>query len=231
MNKRINILTTLLVLLSIICLVPAGIKLPQEDLVMFVVFAAFYFLMGILIYLAALKKLKSETALYERLVILKWELPQEQSFGKALNSKLINRGLIVFAVSVLLYELLYLVLGTGFINALCISLAVLFYLFALISAYTVRQHDQQGGNNGFALCHNALFLRGGKIRLDGTKNAVFEVRFIDMDQTLQLGVKTGKTTRDLDLPVPKDHIIAVKEFINDLNAHFGDAGHEKGDEN
>lgn len=174
---------------------------------------------ALIIYLTVLRKLMADRELARRLTLLCWQLPQKEG-GSTLFMSCVRPLCVLLAASALIGTLLLVWAKAQTEAAICIA-AFAFLLSGALALDCAALHwDDMGGERGFRLCHNALYIRGAGLRLDGVKNAVYDVHTSPDGSRLFLGLQLKNNINTLSVDVPEDKKEETEAFISGLKAHF-----------
>lgn len=174
---------------------------------------------ALIIYLTVLRKLMADRELARRLTLLCWQLPQKEG-GSTLFMSCVRPLCVLFAASALIGTLLLVWARAQTEAAICIAAFVFLLSGALALDCAALHWDDMGGERGFRLCHNALYIRGIGLRLDGVKNAVYDVHTSPDGSRLFLGLQLKNNINTLSFDVPEDKKEETEAFISGLKAHF-----------
>lgn len=174
---------------------------------------------ALIIYLTVLRKLMADRELARRLTLLCWQLPQKEG-GSSLFMSCVRPLCVLFAASALIGTLLLVWAKAQTEAAICIAAFVFLLSGALALDCAALHWDDMGGERGFRLCHNALYIRGVGLRLDGVKNAVYDVHTSPDGSRLFLGLQLKNNINTLSFDVPEDKKEETEAFISGLKAHF-----------
>ena len=167
---------------------------------------------ALIIYLA-------DRELARRLTLLCWQLPQKEG-GSTLFMSCVRPLCVLLAASALIGTLLLVWARAQTEAAICIAAFVFLLSGALALDCAALHWDDMGGERGFRLCHNALYIRGIGLRLDGVKNAVYDVHTSPDGSRLFLGLQLKNNINTLSVDVPEDKKEETEAFISGLKAHF-----------
>ena len=173
----------------------------------------------LIIYLTVLRKLMADRELARRLTLLCWQLPQKEG-GSSLFMSCVRPLCVLLAASALIGTLLLVWAKAQTEAAICIAAFVFLLSGALALDCAALLWDDMGGERGFRLCHNALYIRGIGLRLDGVKNAVYDVHTSPDGSRLFLGLQLKNNINTLSFDVPEDKKEETEAFISGLKAHF-----------
>ncbi len=173
----------------------------------------------LIIYLTVLRKLMADRELARRLTLLCWQLPQKEG-GSSLFMSCVRPLCVLLAASALIGTLLLVWAKAQTEAAICIAAFVFLLSGALALDCAALHWDDMGGERGFRLCHNALYIRGIGLRLDGVKNAVYDVHTSPDGSRLFLGLQLKNNINTLSFDVPEDKKEETEAFISGLKAHF-----------
>ena len=173
----------------------------------------------LIIYLTVLRKLMADRELARRLTLLCWQLPQKEG-GSTLFMSCVRPLCVLLAASALIGTLLLVWARAQTEAAICIAAFVFLLSGALALDCAALHWDDMGGERGFRLCHNALYIRGIGLRLDGVKNAVYDVHTSPDGSRLFLGLQLKNNINTLSFDVPEDKKEETEAFISGLKAHF-----------
>lgn len=174
---------------------------------------------ALIIYLTVLRKLMADRELARRLTLLCWQLPQKEG-GSSLFMSCVRPLCVLLAASALIGTLLLVWARAQTEAAICIAAFVFLLSGALALDCAALHWDDMGGERGFRLCHNALYIRGIGLRLDGVKNAVYDVHTSPDGSRLFLGLQLKNNINTLSFDVPEDKKEETEAFISGLKAHF-----------
>lgn len=174
---------------------------------------------ALIIYLTVLRKLMADRELARRLTLLCWQLPQKEG-GSTLFMSCVRPLCVLLAASALIGTLLLVWARAQTEAAICIAAFVFLLSGALALDCAALHWDDMGGERGFRLCHNALYIRGIGLRLDGVKNAVYDVHTSPDGSRLFLGLQLKNNINTLSVDVPEDKKEETEAFISGLKAHF-----------
>lgn len=174
---------------------------------------------ALIIYLTVLRKFMADRELARRLTLLCWQLPQKEG-GSTLFMSCVRPLCVLFAASALIGTLLLVWARAQTEAAICIAAFVFLLSGALALDCAALHWDDMGGERGFRLCHNALYIRGVGLRLDGVKNAVYDVHTSPDGSRLFLGLQLKNNINTLSIDVPEDKKEETEAFISGLKAHF-----------
>lgn len=174
---------------------------------------------ALIIYLTVLRKLMADRELARRLTLLCWQLPQKEG-GSTLFMSCVRPLCVLLAASALIGTLLLVWARAQTEAAICIAAFVFLLSGALALDCAALHWDDMGGERGFRLCHNALYIRGVGLRLDGVKNAVYDVHTSPDGSRLFLGLQLKNNINTLSFDVPEDKKEETEAFISGLKAHF-----------
>lgn len=191
----------------------------QEAAAYLVPVLAVTMLPALIIYLTVLRKLMADRELARRLTLLCWQLPQKEG-GSSLFMSCVRPLCVLFAASALIGTLLLVWAKAQTEAAICIAAFVFLLSGALALDCAALHWDDMGGERGFRLCHNALYIRGIGLRLDGVKNAVYDVHTSPDGSRLFLGLQLKNNINTLSFDVPEDKKEETEAFISGLKAHF-----------
>lgn len=206
----------LIVLVLPVLIRPVG---TQEAAAYLVPVLAVTVLPTLIIYLTVLRKLMADRELARRLTLLCWQLPQKEG-GSTLFMSCVRPLCVLFAASALIGTLLLVWARAQTEAAICIAAFVFLLSGALALDCAALHWDDIGGERGFRLCHNALYIRGVGLRLDGVKNAVYDVHTSPDGSRLFLGLQLKNNINTLSIDVPEDKKEETEAFISGLKAHF-----------
>lgn len=206
----------LIVLVLPVLIRPVG---TQEAAAYLVPVLAVTVLPTLIIYLTVLRKLMADRELARRLTLLCWRLPQKEG-GSTLFMSCVRPLCVLFAASALIGTLLLVWAKAQTEAAICIAAFVFLLSGALALDCAALHWDDMGGERGFRLCHNALYIRGIGLRLDGVKNAVYDVHTSPDGSRLFLGLQLKNNINTLSFDVPEDKKEETEAFISGLKAHF-----------
>ena len=206
----------LIVLVLPVLIRPVG---TQEAAAYLVPVLAVTVLPALIIYLTVLRKLMADRELARRLTLLCWQLPQKEG-GSTLFMSCVRPLCVLFAASALIGTLLLIWARAQTEAAICIAAFVFLLSGALALDCAALHWDDMGGERGFRLCHNALYIRGIGLRLDGVKNAVYDVHTSPDGSRLFLGLQLKNNINTLSIDVPEDKKEETEAFISGLKAHF-----------
>lgn len=209
-------LAALIVLVLPVLIRQAG---AQEAAAYLVPVLAVTVLPALIIYLTVLRKLMADRELARRLTLLCWQLPQKEG-GSSLFMSCVRPLCVLFAASALIGTLLLVWAKAQTEAAICIAAFVFLLSGALALDCAALHWDDMGGERGFRLCHNALYIRGIGLRLDGVKNAVYDVHTSPDGSRLFLGLQLKNNINTLSFDVPEDKKEETEAFISGLKAHF-----------
>lgn len=209
-------LAALIVLVLPVLIRQAG---AQEAAAYLVPVLAVTVLPALIIYLTVLRKLMADRELARRLTLLCWQLPQKEG-GSTLFMSCVRPLCVLFAASALIGTLLLVWAKAQTEAAICIAAFVFLLSGALALDCAALHWDDMGGERGFRLCHNALYIRGIGLRLDGVKNAVYDVHTSPDGSRLFLGLQLKNNINTLSFDVPEDKKEETEAFISGLKAHF-----------
>lgn len=209
-------LAALIVLVLPVLIRQAG---AQEAAAYLVPVLAVTVLPALIIYLTVLRKLMADRELARRLTLLCWQLPQKEG-GSTLFMSCVRPLCVLFAASALIGTLLLVWAKAQTEAAICIAAFVFLLSGALALDCAALHWDDMGGERGFRLCHNALYIRGIGLRLDGVKNAVYDVHTSPDGSRLFLGLQLKNNINTLSIDVPEDKKEETEAFISGLKAHF-----------
>lgn len=209
-------LAALIVLVLPVLIRQAG---AQEAAAYLVPVLAVTVLPTLIIYLTVLRKLMADRELARRLTLLCWQLPQKEG-GSTLFMSCVRPLCVLFAASALIGTLLLVWARAQTEAAICIAAFVFLLSGALALDCAALHWDDMGGERGFRLCHNALYIRGIGLRLDGVKNAVYDVHTSPDGSRLFLGLQLKNNINTLSFDVPEDKKEETEAFISGLKAHF-----------
>lgn len=209
-------LAALIVLVLPVLIRPVG---AQEAAAYLVPVLAVTVLPALIIYLTVLRKLMADRELARRLTLLCWQLPQKEG-GSSLFMSCVRPLCVLFAASALIGTLLLVWARAQTEAAICIAAFVFLLSGALALDCAALHWDDMGGERGFRLCHNALYIRGIGLRLDGVKNAVYDVHTSPDGSRLFLGLQLKNNINTLSFDVPEDKKAETEAFISGLKAHF-----------
>lgn len=209
-------LAALIVLVLPVLIRQAG---AQEAAAYLVPVLAVTVLPALIIYLTVLRKLMADRELARRLTLLCWQLPQKEG-GSTLFMSCVRPLCVLFAASALIGTLLLVWARAQTEAAICIAAFVFLLSGALALDCAALHWDDMGGERGFRLCHNALYIRGVGLRLDGVKNAVYDVHTSPDGSRLFLGLQLKNNINTLSIDVPEDKKEETEAFISGLKAHF-----------
>lgn len=209
-------LAALIVLVLPVLIRQAG---AQEAAAYLVPVLAVTVLPALIIYLTVLRKLMADRELARRLTLLCWQLPQKEG-GSTLFMSCVRPLCVLFAASALIGTLLLVWARAQTEAAICIAAFVFLLSGALALDCAALHWDDMGGERGFRLCHNALYIRGIGLRLDGVKNAVYDVHTSPDGSRLFLGLQLKNNINTLSFDVPEDKKEETEAFISGLKAHF-----------
>lgn len=209
-------LAALIVLVLPVLIRQAG---AQEAAAYLVPVLAVTVLPTLIIYLTVLRKLMADRELARRLTLLCWQLPQKEG-GSTLFMSCVRPLCVLFAASALIGTLLLVWAKAQTEAAICIAAFVFLLSGALALDCAALHWDDMGGERGFRLCHNALYIRGIGLRLDGVKNAVYDVHTSPDGSRLFLGLQLKNNINTLSFDVPEDKKEETEAFISGLKAHF-----------
>lgn len=174
---------------------------------------------ALIIYLTVLRKFMADRELARRLTLLCWQLPQKEG-GCSLFMSCVRPLCVLLAASALIGTLLLVWAKAQTEAAICIAAFVFLLSGALALDCAALHWDDMGGERGFRLCHNALYIRGIGLRLDGVKNAVYDVHTSPDGSRLFLGLQLKNNINTLSIDVPEDKKEETEAFISGLKAHF-----------
>lgn len=174
---------------------------------------------ALIIYLTVLRKLMADRELARRLTLLCWQLPPKEG-GSTLFMSCVRPLCVLLAASALIGTLLLVWARAQTEAAICIAAFVFLLSGALALDCAALHWDDMGGERGFRLCHNALYIRGIGLRLDGVKNAVYDVHTSPDGSRLFLGLQLKNNINTLSFDVPEDKKEETEAFISGLKAHF-----------
>lgn len=206
----------LIVLVLPVLIRPVG---AQEAAAYLVPVLAVTVLPALIIYLTVLRKFMADRELARRLTLLCWQLPQKEG-GSTLFMSCVRPLCVLFAASALIGTLLLVWARAQTEAAICIAAFVFLLSGALALDCAALHWDDMGGERGFRLCHNALYIRGIGLRLDGVKNAVYDVHTSPDGSRLFLGLQLKNNINTLSFDVPEDKKEETEAFISGLKAHF-----------
>lgn len=209
-------LAALIVLVLPVLIRQAG---AQEAAAYLVPVLAVTVLPALIIYLTVLRKFMADRELARRLTLLCWQLPQKEG-GSTLFMSCVRPLCVLFAASALIGTLLLVWAKAQTEAAICIAAFVFLLSGALALDCAALHWDDMGGERGFRLCHNALYIRGVGLRLDGVKNAVYDVHTSPDGSRLFLGLQLRNNINTLSFDVPEDKKEETEAFISGLKAHF-----------
>lgn len=209
-------LAALIVLVLPVLIRQAG---AQEAAAYLVPVLAVTVLPALIIYLTVLRKLMADRELARRLTLLCWQLPQKEG-GSSLFMSCVRPLCVLLAASALIGTLLLVWAKAQTEAAICIAAFVFLLSGALALDCAALHWDDMGGERGFRLCHNALYIRGVGLRLDGVKNAVYDVHTSPDGSRLFLGLQLKNNINTLSFDVPEDKKEETEAFISGLKAHF-----------
>lgn len=209
-------LAALIVLVLPVLIRQAG---AQEAAAYLVPVLAVTVLPTLIIYLTVLRKLMADRELARRLTLLCWQLPQKEG-GSTLFMSCVRPLCVLLAASALIGTLLLVWARAQTEAAICIAAFVFLLSGALALDCAALHWDDMGGERGFRLCHNALYIRGIGLRLDGVKNAVYDVHTSPDGSRLFLGLQLKNNINTLSFDVPEDKKEETEAFISGLKAHF-----------
>lgn len=209
-------LAALTVLVLPVLIRPVG---AQEAAAYLVPVLAVTVLPALIIYLTVLRKLMADRELARRLTLLCWQLPQKEG-GSSLFMSCVRPLCVLLAASALIGTLLLVWAKAQTEAAICIAAFVFLLSGALALDCAALHWDDMGGERGFRLCHNALYIRGVGLRLDGVKNAVYDVHTSPDGSRLFLGLQLKNNINTLSFDVPEDKKEETEAFISGLKAHF-----------
>lgn len=209
-------LAALIVLVLPVLIRQAG---AQEAAAYLVPVLAVTVLPALIIYLTVLRKLMADRELARRLTLLCWQLPQKEG-GSTLFMSCVRPLCVLLAASALIGTLLLVWARAQTEAAICIAAFVFLLSGALALDCAALHWDDMGGERGFRLCHNALYIRGIGLRLDGVKNAVYDVHTSPDGSRLFLGLQLKNNINTLSFDVPEDKKEETEAFISGLKAHF-----------
>ena len=169
---------------------------------------------ALIIYLTVLRKLMADRELARRLT-----LPPKEG-GSTLFMSCVRPLCVLLAASALIGTLLLVWAKAQTEAAICIAAFVFLLSGALALDCAALHWDDMGGERGFRLCHNALYIRGIGLRLDGVKNAVYDVHTSPDGSRLFLGLQLKNNINTLSFDVPEDKKEETEAFISGLKAHF-----------
>lgn len=218
-------LAALIVLVLPVLIRQAG---AQEAAAYLVPVLAVTVLPALIIYLTVLRKLMADRELARRLTLLCWQLPQKEG-GSTLFMSCVRPLCVLFAASALIGTLLLVWAKAQTEAAICIAAFVFLLSGALALDCAALHWDDMGGERGFRLCHNALYIRGIGLRLDGVKNAVYDVHTSPDGSRLFLGLQLKNNINTLSFDVPEDKKEETEAFISGLKAHFEQQNAENAD--
>ena len=206
----------LIVLVLPVLIRPVG---AQEAAAYLVPVLSVSLLPSLIIYLTVLRKLMADRELARRLTLLCWQLPQKEG-GSTLFMSCVRPLCVLLAASALIGTLLLVWARAQTEAAICIAAFVFLLSGALALDCAALHWDDMGGERGFRLCHNALYIRGIGLRLDGVKNAVYDVHTSPDGSRLFLGLQLKNNINTLSFDVPEDKKEETEAFISGLKAHF-----------
>lgn len=207
------------VLSVIICAVyAAAVRNDPERFAMFGISVIFLYFLSLPVLLLAAKSQQSAREVNRRLELLSWPLSGEAD-TKLLTRRLIAKLLTLLAAVLVLFALFLLSDTMDAASAAVLGAGAL-TLFGGALIYLHQRAFLLYGGNSFVLCHNAMYLSGTMLKLDGQMNAVFEVALDDKKHILRLGITQKGNNNYLQIPVPADQLGNVNAFIEDLEAHF-----------
>ena len=209
-------LAALIVLVLPVLIRQAG---AQEAAAYLVPVLAVTVLPALIIYLTVLRKLMADRELARRLTLLCWQLPQKEG-GSSLFMSCVRPLCVLLAASALIGTLLLVWAKAQTEAAICIAAFVFLLSGALALDCAALHWDDMGGERGFRLCHNGLYIRGVGLRLDGVKNAVYDVHTSPDGSRLFLGLQLKNNINTLSFDVPEDKKEETEAFISGLKAHF-----------
>ena len=209
-------LAALIVLVLPVLIRQAG---AQEAAAYLVPVLAVTVLPALIIYLTVLRKFMADRELARRLTLLCWQLPQKEG-GSSLFMSCVRPLCVLLAASALIGTLLLVWARAQTEAAICIAAFVFLLSGALALDCAALHWDDMGGERGFRLCHNALYIRGVGLRLDGVKNAVYDVHTSPDGSRLFLGLQLKNNINTLSIDVPEDKKEETEAFISGLKAHF-----------
>ena len=179
--------------------------------------AAFAAVILLILHLLLRRKALSERELMKRLTILCWDVTGQGN--GMLKKRIVLTVVALFAVAALAIGLLV-ASGSPINVAIPLAMAV-FCALSGISTYNMNaNYHDFGGENGFRLCHNALYLQGKRLKLDGVRTAISSVEADESTSTLKLQLFRSGAQFDLAIPIPQEKMQATLDFIADLNKHF-----------
>lgn len=170
------------------------------------------------VFLVLRRKAMADKELADMLTILKWELPQDG--GIPFARRIMPPLAVLLAVICAAATVLLLWSNASVTVTLCLCGFFLCSLSLIIINTAANRLADFGGTRGFRLCHNALYLCGTRIKLDGEKCAIYQVSLDEDAQTLRLGIMHRGATNDINIGVPAEQIETTRAFIADLEAHL-----------
>lgn len=179
--------------------------------------AVFAVVILVVLHLLLRRKALSDRELMKRLTILCWDVERT---GNAMLKKRILLTVVAFFAAAALAIGLLVTSGSPITVAIPLAMAI-FCALSGISVYNINaNYHDFGGENGFRLCHNALYLQGKRIKLDGIRTAISSVEADEASSTLKLQLFRLGAQFDIAIPIPQAQMQATLDFIADLNKHF-----------
>ncbi len=223
-NKTVNLICTLFCVFSAaLFIAPVFLESMAGDALSAYGFLAIFIIIILMVaHLLMGRKAISDRDIMHRLTILNWELPPSEGAGVTENLVKKRAALLV----ALLFAVAAAAIGAMLLSGSPATVAIPLCLAAFFGASAISIYNANasfnafGGSNGFRLCHNALYLQGKCLKLDGLRCAISKVEADKTASLLKLKIVRNNCEFDMSIPIPPDQMQNTLDFISDLNAHF-----------
>lgn len=221
-NYKLELLAIIIGLL-LAAAFPIASAMPSEALLYYIIMVGFSFLVLAFMFLSYAKLRIARIDYARAKEMFSWSLPNEPT-SETMSPNMIRIiisatfGILLCSAMLLLTDIppLQSILAAGILTVFCIGI---WGISSKRIAYKTATLPD------FMLSHNALVFLKKITFLDGTKNAIYETAL--NGDFLKLGLKQGRKTLKLSIPVPTDKKNDVQTFLSELEQHFATQMEEK----